>query len=74
MDYGFDNYNYNEILSDIVWAANDPVTLAQVDNIENYINLNDPEEMFEFAIHDMDLSSINSDYLQKFKHEINVNW
>ena len=28
--------------------------------------------MLEFAVHGMDLSDINSDYLQKFRHNINV--
>ena len=61
MDYDFDDYNNDNVLSNNTWGDNHPVSLAQVDNLESHVNFNDPDEMFEFAIHDMDLSDINPD-------------
>ena len=46
--------------------------MAQVEDIKGRLDFNDPDEMFEFAIHSINLSNVNSDYIWAFQHKINA--
>ena len=69
-DFGDDDYV--AIVSNHGWDNTAQVNMAQVDNIENCLNFTDPNKMFEFAIHGIDLSGVNSDYIHSFRHEISA--
>lgn len=68
-DFGDDD---DSILSNHGWDDSAQTNMPQVDNIENCLNFTDTDDMFEFAIHDIDLSGVNSDYIRSFGHEINA--
>ena len=66
IDYGFNDNNYDVILSNNAWGDSDPVTLAQVDTMEDKLNFTNPNAMFKLAIHDIDLSGTNPDFIHNF--------
>lgn len=45
--------------------------MAQLEKIKNGINFNDAEDIYEFAIPDLDLSDVPPGHLQNFKCVIN---
>ena len=58
----FTDSDYDEVLSDSFWGT-DGLYLAQLDQIENVMNFDDAEEMYEFAIHGVDLTGVNPYHL-----------
>ena len=70
IDFDFDDDDYDDVLSNNGLDDHAWVNIAQVEDLEGHLDFNDPEEMFSFAIHDMDSSDINLDYLCCLKNEI----
>ena len=63
-DFGVDDYD--DILSNHGWDDSAQINMAHIDDIENLLNFTDPHDMFEFAIHGIDLSGVNPDYICTF--------
>lgn len=70
IDFDFSENDYDDVLSNHGWDDHTQVNMAQVEDIEGHLDFNDPEAMFAFAIHGMDVSDINLDYLCGLKHKI----
>ena len=68
IDFDFGDDDYDDVLSNMGWNDHAQVNMAQVEDIEGRLNFNDPDEMFEFAIHGIDLSGVNSGFIQAFQH------
>ena len=71
IDSDFGDDNYDVVLSNHGWDDTAQINMAQIDDIKNHLNFTDPNDMFEFAIHGIDLPGVNSDYIRNFCHEIN---
>ena len=69
-DYGDGGYDYG--FSNNSWDDAAQVNMAEIEDIENNLNFTDADEMFTFAIHGIDISNVNSDYLRAFQYEINA--
>ena len=55
----------------IILGVIDHVNLTQVYTMEEQLSFTNPEAMFKFDIHGIDLSGTNLDFIRKFQHEIN---
>ena len=71
IDFDFGDDDYDDVLSNTGWNNHAQVNMAQVENIEGSLNFNDPEAIFEFALHGINISGVYLDYIRAFQHEIN---
>ena len=72
IDFDFGEDDYDDVLSNHGWDDQAHANMAQVEDIEGCLDFNHPEAMFVFAIHGIDLSDINLDYICGLKHEIHA--
>ena len=72
MDYEYGNDGYDYSFSNNGWDDAAQINMAEIEDIKNNLNFTDADEMFAFAIHGVDISNVNSDYLCAFQHEINA--